>query len=290
MLLMTNPAKKRNDAATRPPSVERPDSHWRTALHEVIFEAETAAGRAFDIVLLWSILLSVLTVMLDSVGGIRAQIGGTLLAVEWFFTVLFTVEYAFRLISVRRPLRYALSFYGLVDLLAILPTYLSLLFPGSQYLLTIRVIRLLRVFRIFKLSAYVSDANILLTALKASRRKIGVFLLSVMTLVIILGSAIYVIEGEAHGFTDIPTSIYWAIVTLTTVGYGDLSPHTPAGKAIASLAMLLGYGIIAVPTGIVTMEISNSARKVVSTNSCPDCSAEGHDIDASHCKYCGAKL
>ena len=277
-------------AGTRPASIERPDSRWRTVLHEIIFEAETPAGRAFDIVLLWSIILSVLTVMLDSVGSIRAQIGGTLLAVEWFFTVLFTAEYAFRLVSVRRPLRYALSFYGLVDLLAILPTYLSLLFPGSQYLLTIRVIRLLRVFRIFKLSAYVSDANILLTALKASRRKIGVFLLSVMTLVIILGSAIYVIEGEAHGFTDIPTSIYWAIVTLTTVGYGDLSPHTPAGKAIASLAMLLGYGIIAVPTGIVTMEISNSARKAVSTNSCPDCSAEGHDIDASHCKYCGAKL
>lgn len=274
----------------RSASIERPDSHWRTVLHETIFEAETAAGRAFDIVLLWSIIISVATVMLDSVNGIRARIGDALLAIEWFFTILFTVEYAFRLISVRRPLRYALSFFGLVDLLAILPTYLSLLFPGSQYLLTIRVVRLLRVFRIFKLSAYVSDANILITALKASRRKIGVFLLSVTTLVIILGSAIYVIEGEEHGFTDIPTSIYWAIVTLTTVGYGDLSPQTPAGKAIASLAMLLGYGIIAVPTGIVTMEISNSARKAVSTNSCPDCSAEGHDSDATHCKYCGARL
>ncbi len=275
---------------TRSAAVERPDSHWRTVLHETIFEAETAAGRGFDIVLLWSIIISVLTVMLDSVNSIRSQIGGILLAIEWFFTILFTVEYAFRLISVRRPLRYALSFYGIVDLLAILPTYLSLLFPGSQYLLTIRVIRLLRVFRIFKLASYVSDANILMTALRASRRKIGVFLLSVMTLVIILGSAIYVIEGEEHGFTDIPTSIYWAIVTLTTVGYGDLSPHTPIGKAIASLAMLLGYGIIAVPTGIVTMEISNSARKAVSTNSCPDCSAEGHDVDATHCKYCGTKL
>ncbi len=275
---------------TRPPSIERPDSRWRTVLHEVIFEAETAAGRAFDIVLMWSIILSVLTVMLDSVGSIRAAYGDILSAIEWFFTVLFTGEYILRMISVRRPERYASSFFGIVDLLAILPSYLSLFIPGSQHLLTIRVIRLLRVFRVFKLASYVNDANILVTALRASRRKIGIFILAVTTLVIILGSSMYIIEGEENGFTDIPTSIYWAVVTLTTVGYGDLSPHTPVGKAFASLVMLLGYGIIAVPTGIVTMEISNSAKKVVSTNSCPECSAEGHDSDATHCKYCGAKL
>lgn len=275
---------------TKPPSFERPDSPWRTTLHEVIFEAETPAGRAFDIILLWSILFSVLTVMLDSVTSVRALYGTLLSGIEWFFTILFTGEYILRLISVRQPIRYALSFFGLVDLLATLPTYLSLLFPGSQYLLTIRVLRLIRVFRIFKLASYVNDANILLAALQASRRKISVFILSVMTTVIIIGSSMYIIEGEEHGFTDIPTSIYWAIVTLTTVGYGDLSPHTPLGKAFASLVMLLGYGIIAVPTGIVTMEISNSAKKIVSTNSCPECSAEGHDYDATHCKYCGAKL
>ena len=275
---------------TRSSSIERPDSRWRTVLHEVIFEAETPAGRAFDIVLMWSIILSVLTVMLDSVKGIRATYGGILSAVEWFFTILFTGEYILRMISVRRPARYASSFFGIVDLLAILPSYLSLVIPGSQHLLTIRVLRLLRVFRVFKLASYVNDANILVTALRASRRKISVFIVAVMTLVIILGSSMYIIEGEENGFTDIPTSIYWAIVTLTTVGYGDLSPHTPVGKAFASLVMLLGYGIIAVPTGIVTMEISNSAKKIVSTNSCPECSAEGHDSDATHCKYCGAKL
>ena len=246
---------------TRSSSIERPDSRWRTVLHEVIFEAETPAGRAFDIVLMWSIILSVLTVMLDSVGNIRAAYGGILSAVEWFFTILFTGEYILRMISVRRPARYASSFFGIVDLLAILPSYLSLVIPGSQHLLTIRVLRLLRVFRVFKLASYVNDANILVTALRDSRRKICVFIVAVMTLVIILGSSMYIIEGEENGFTDIQTSIYWAIVTLTTVGYGDLSPHTPVGKAFASLVMLLGYGIIAVPTGIVTMEISNSAKK-----------------------------
>lgn len=275
---------------SRSPSIERPDSRWRTVLHEVIFEAETPAGRTFDIVLMWSIILSVLTVMLDSVKGIRGEYGNILSAMEWFFTILFTVEYLLRMISVRRPIRYALSFFGIVDLLAILPSYLSLFIPGSQHLLTIRVIRLLRVFRVFKLASYVNDADILVTALRASRRKISVFIMAVMTLVIILGSSMYIIEGEENGFTDIPTSIYWAIVTLTTVGYGDLSPHTPVGKAFASLVMLLGYGIIAVPTGIVTMEISNSANRVVSTNSCPECSAEGHDSNATHCKFCGAKL
>ena len=271
-------------------STERPDTPWRTVLHEVIFEAETPAGKAFDIVLLWSIVLSVLTVMLDSVQDIQVHYGSSLYMAEWFFTILFTIEYLLRLVSVRQPMRYALSFFGIVDLLAILPTYLSIFLPGTQYLLTIRVLRLIRVFRIFKLASYVNDANILVTALRSSRRKIGIFILSVMTMVIILGSSMYIIEGPENGFTNIPTSIYWAIVTLTTVGYGDISPHTALGKSFASLVMLLGYGIIAVPTGIVTMEISHSAKRLVSTNSCPECGAEGHDHDAAHCKYCGGKI
>lgn len=270
--------------------ISRPQSHWRTRLHEVIFEAETPAGKAFDVVLIWCVLVSVAAVMLESVSRLRETYGGLLLFIEWFFTILFTIEYIFRLISVSRPLRYALSFFGLVDLLAIAPTYLSLLFPGTQYLLTIRVLRLLRVFRVLKLTEYVSEAAVITSALRASRRKISVFLLAVLSLVVIIGSLMYIVEGEEHGFTDIPTSVYWAIVTLTTVGYGDLSPQTALGKALASIVMILGYGIIAVPTGIVTVEISQAARKEVSTQVCPECSAEGHDYDAVHCKYCGTKI
>jgi voltage-gated potassium channel len=271
-------------------SVERPQAQWRGVLHEIIFEADTAAGRWFDIALIWCIVASVLVVMLESVGSIRAQYGPLLYRAEWFFTALFTIEYLLRLLSVRRPWRYATSFFGIVDLLAILPTYLSVLFPGSHYLLTIRSLRLLRIFRVLKLSEYLSEAEVLMSALRASRRKISVFLFAVLTVVLIIGSLIYFVEGEAHGFTDIPTSVYWAIVTLTTVGYGDLSPHTPVGKALAAMVMILGYGIIAVPTGIVTAELSSASRKPISTQACPECSAEGHDADAIHCKYCGARL
>ncbi len=269
---------------------ERPDARWRSVLHEVIFEADTPAGRLFDIVLLWSIIISVATVMLDSVESLRAQYGTLFSVIEWFFTLLFTGEYFLRILSVKRPIRYMVSFFGFVDLLAILPAYLSIFLPGSQYLLTVRILRLLRVFRIFKLVSYVNDAHVLIHALHASRRKITVFILAVLTLVVIIGSGMYVIEGAEHGFTDIPTSIYWAIVTLTTVGYGDISPHTMIGKTVASFVMILGYGIIAVPTGIVTMELSNSAKRKVSNNSCPACGAEGHDFDAQHCKYCGEKM
>jgi len=272
-------------AEARPPSGGR-----RARLHEIIFEADTRAGRAFDVVLIGLILLSVLAVMLESVGGVRARYGPQLYAAEWAFTILFTVEYVMRLASVRRPLRYATSFFGVVDLLAIIPTYLSVLLPGTHYLLIIRILRLLRVFRVLKLAEHLSEADVLLRALRASRRKISVFLLTVVTLVVIIGTLLYVIEGEENGFTSIPASIYWAVVTLTTVGYGDISPKTPLGQTLAAVVMIIGYGIIAVPTGIVTVEIAQAARKVVSTQACPDCSAEGHDADAVFCKYCSARL
>lgn len=265
-------------------------ARWRSRLHEVIFEADTPTGKLFDVFLIWSIILSVVVVLLDSVASIRVRYGSILYTIEWGFTLLFTFEYILRLISVRRPLRYAISFFGLVDLLAILPTYISLLIPGSQYLLTIRVLRLLRIFRVFKLAPYLNEAQIITNALKASRRKISVFLFAVLTIVIIIGSMMYVVEGEENGFVDIPTGIYWSIVTLTTVGYGDISPQTALGKALASLVMIIGYAIIAVPTGIVTVELTEAARQQVSTQACPACGAEGHTYDAVYCKYCGSHL
>ncbi len=269
---------------------DRPGAGWRSILHEVIFEAETRAGKTFDVALIWAIVLSVLAVMLESVAEIRVAYGGLLYGVEWFFTLLFTLEYVLRLLSVRKPLRYAFSFYGIVDLMAIVPTYLSVILPGTQYLLAIRFFRVLRVFRIFKLTEYIREARLISSALRASRKKISVFLLAVLSLVVVIGSLMHVIEGEGNGFTDIPTSIYWAIVTMTTVGYGDLSPQTPLGKLLASAVMIAGYGIIAVPTGIVTVEFSRTTRQMVSTEACPSCSAEGHDTDAAYCKYCGAPL
>jgi voltage-gated potassium channel len=272
------------------PSVKRPNSQWRRRLHGVIFEAETPAGKAFDVVLIWSIVCSVAAAMLESVSSIRAAYGGVLYGVEWGFTILFTVEYGLRLLSLTQPWRYMTSFFGVVDVLAVLPTYLSVVLPGSQYFLTVRILRLLRIFRILKLSEYLAEAEVIMRALRESRRKISVFLLGVLTAVVIMGALMYVVEGEAHGFTSIPISIYWAIVTMTTVGYGDLSPHTALGKALASCVMILGYAIIAVPTGIVTVEMSHAMRARVSTRACPRCSAEGHEHDARYCKYCGAQL
>jgi voltage-gated potassium channel len=263
---------------------------WRMVLHEVIFEADTPAGKGFDVLLIISILASVAAVMLDSMGGVRSRYGMLLYGIEWFFTLLFTVEYVLRLLCVGKPLKYASSFYGIVDLLAIIPTYLSLILPGSQYLLVIRILRILRIFRILKLVAYLGEARLLMRALRASSRKIAVFLFTVLTLVVIFGSLMYVIEGEARGFTSIPRSIYWAIVTLTTVGYGDISPQTGLGQTLASVVMILGYGIIAVPTGIVTVQMSQTFGTQISTQACPECSAEGHDADARHCKFCGAAL
>lgn len=273
------------------PAEERPSTKRRARLHEIIFESDTRAGRYFDLALIWLILLSVATVILESVREVRDQYGKLLYTLEWLFTLLFTVEYSLRLLSVRRPLRYATSFFGVVDLLAIIPTYLSILVPGSQYLLVIRILRLLRVFRLLKLSEYVTEADTLRRALRASRRKISVFISAVVLLVVIIGALMYVIEGEANGFTSIPRSIYWAIVTLTTVGYGDLSPKTSLGQILASIVMVIGYGIIAVPTGIVSVELAHAVReRQVSGQSCPSCAAEGHDPDAIYCKYCGATL
>ena len=263
---------------------------WQTILHEVIFEADTPVGKAFDVLLIVSILASVVTVMLDSMGAVRLQYGQLLLMFEWFFTLLFTAEYVLRLFCVGQPRKYAVSFYGVVDLLAIIPTYLSLVLPGSQYLLVIRILRILRIFRILKLVAYLGEARLLMQALRASGRKITVFLLTVLPLVVIFGSLMYVIESAENGFTSIPRSIYWAIVTLTTVGYGDISPQTALGQTLASLVMVLGYSIIAVPTGIVTVEMSQTFNHKISTQACPECSAEGHDTDARHCKFCGAAL
>ncbi len=264
---------------------------FRVFLHEVIFEADTPLGKAFDLILLLSILLSVLAVMLDSVESINADYGHTLYKVEWFFTILFTIEYFLRLLCVGRPLRYASSFFGVVDLLAIVPTYISLLMPGSQYFLIIRVLRVLRVFRILKIALYVGETHVLMDAMRASKRKIIIFLFVVLNVVTILGSFMYLIEGKEHGFTSIPEGIYWAIVTLTTVGYGDIAPGTPLGKAVGSFIMILGYGIIAVPTGVVTAEISYAMKgKQVSTRACHECGAEGHDTDAAFCKNCGAHL
>jgi voltage-gated potassium channel len=268
---------------------EYPESRWRSRLHEIVFESDTKAGKAFDLTLIWLILFSITVVILESVKSVREEYGDAIFYLEWFFTILFSLEYILRLISVKRPLLYALSFYGLIDLIAILPTYLSLFIPGTQYLLAIRVLRLLRIFRILKLTAYLSEARVITTALQASRRKISVFLAAILALVTVIGTTIYVVEGEANGFTDIPTSIYWAIVTLTTVGYGDLSPKTPLGKILASLVMIAGYAIIAVPTGIVTAELARQTKEF-STQVCADCHAEGHDADAIFCKYCGGKL
>ncbi len=263
---------------------------WRHTLHEVIFEADTPAGKLFDVLLIVSIVVSVVLVMLDSVSNIRTVYGRQLYIGEWIFTLLFTVEYLLRLLCVGRPLAYATSFFGVVDLLAILPTYLSIFFPGSQYLLVIRLLRVLRIFRVLKLVPYVGEARLLMQALQASRRKITVFLFTVMILVVIFGALMYLIEDPDSGFTSIPQSIYWAIVTLTTVGYGDISPQTNLGQLLAALIMVTGYSILAVPTGIVTVEMAQSFKRKVSTQACPECSAEGHDADARHCKYCGEKL
>ncbi len=264
---------------------------WREKLHEIIFEADTPAGKAFDVGLLLAILLSVTAVLLDSVPEIHEEYGTEFLAVEWFFTILFSIEYVLRLVCVGRPLRYARSFFGIVDLLAVLPTYLSVLMPGAQSLLVIRALRLLRVFRVLKLAHFTGEAQLLRAALRASARKIIVFLGAVLTIVLIVGALMYLIEGERSGFRSIPDSIYWAIVTMTTVGYGDIAPSTLLGRLLASAVMITGYGIIAVPTGIVTVELARvPGRKAVNTRSCPDCGADGHDTDAKHCKFCGSQL
>ena len=268
---------------------QKPTGGWRGRLYAVIFEADTPAGRAFDLGLIALILASVAAVVLESVAAVRARYGPALLAAEWAFTLLFTLEYALRLLVVRRPGRYAASFFGLVDLAAVAPGYVSLLVPGTQALLVVRLLRVLRVFRILKLTEYLHEGRTLGEALWASRRKVGVFLTAVVTLVVVIGALMYLIEGPENGFEDIPTSIYWAVVTLTTVGYGDISPRTPWGRAAAAAVMVLGYGIIAVPTGIVTAELTRAGRGV-RAGPCPGCGLAGHDGDARNCKRCGARL
>lgn len=269
----------------------RKRARWRRKLYVIIFESYTPGGKAFDLVLLVFILLSILTVLLESVAAIREDYGSLLLWLEWFFTISFTVEYVLRIISARNWKSYVFSFYGMVDLLAILPTYISLIYTGSRFLIVIRGLRLLRIFRILKLSRYLGEAETLKKALKASVAKIVVFVGAVMTVVIIVGSLMYLIEGPENGFTNIPKSIYWGVVTITTVGYGDIAPQTTLGQTLATLLMLLGYGIIAVPTGIVSSELTKVDReKSFTVRACPDCSPADHPADSTFCRFCGSKL
>lgn len=262
---------------------------WRDKWNEVIFESETPAGRFFDVVLLTLILLSVLSVLLESVRSIREAHSLYFRAVEWVFTSIFTLEYAARLISAKNAKQYAFSFFGIVDLLAIAPVYLSLLFGVTHSFTVVRSLRILRVFRILKLTEYIGEADSLRMAIQASLRKIIVFLLAVFAIVIIVGGLMYEIEGEANGFTSIPTAMYWAIVTVTTVGYGDISPNTVAGRILASFLMIAGYGIIAVPTGIVTFEFAR-ASAAEPQRRCSACQLQAHDRDAVFCKRCGERL
>ncbi|SET86848.1 ion transporter [Stigmatella erecta] len=271
-------------------SEQSPESGLRARLHTLIFEADTPAGKAFDVALLCAIVLSVLAVMLESVAEVRTRFGPVLHLAEWVFTLLFAVEYVLRLVAVRRPLDYARSFFGIVDLMALLPSFLSVLLPGAQTLLVVRVLRLLRVFRILKLGHLLGQAEVLLTALRASRPKIIVFLGTVLTIDVIMGAVMYMVEGEENGFDNIPRSMYWAIVTMTTVGFGDITPKTVYGQLIASVLMIMGYGIIAVPTGIVSVELAAATRQRPDTQACPGCGAQGHDLDARFCKRCGTAL
>ncbi|MFQ5653528.1 MAG: ion transporter [Planctomycetota bacterium] len=264
----------------------------RHRCHEIIFEADTRAGKVFDVALLLCIVTSVLAVMLESVDDIGQRHGTALRGLEWVFTILFGIEYILRLYCVRRPLRYAVSFFGVVDLLAVLPLFVSLVVPGTHSLLVVRVLRLLRVFRVFKLARFLGEANVLRVALARSVPKVIVFLGTVLTIVVIIGALMYLIEGKPNGFDSIPKSMYWAVVTLTTVGYGDLVPVTVLGRCLAAVLMVMGFGIIAVPTGIVSAELvqQSQAQGELTTQACPTCMAEGHSRDAIHCKFCGARL
>lgn len=267
--------------------LEAEGKSWRSKLFVVIFGSDTRLGKFFDVFLIIAISLSVLVVMLDSIVALRDDYGEFFKITEWFFTILFTIEYALRLISAKNPKSYIFSFFGIIDLLAIIPTYLSLFLPGAQYLLAIRVLRILRVFRVLKLVKYMNEAEYISSALIASRRKISVFLFAVVMIAIFAGSLLYVVEGAENGFTSIPTSIYWAIVTLSTVGFGDIAPVTALGKLIAAIIMVMGYGIIAVPTGIVSYEMARAQQQ---PKNCLSCGFSEHDEDASYCKKCGSSL
>jgi voltage-gated potassium channel len=263
----------------------------RITVRRIIFEHDTVAGKTFDVLLIIAILLSVLVVMLDSIPPMRARYGQQLAIAEWGFTIIFSVEYLLRLWSARRPRAYALSFFGVIDLLAVLPAYLSILFPAGRFLAIVRILRVLRAFRVLKLAHYVQEAAVLSDALRASRHKITVFIFVVLNLVVVAGSLMYLVEGAAAGFTSIPRSIYWAIVTITTVGYGDIAPQTTLGQFIAAGLMVMGYGIIAVPTGIVTLELERASRtSAPNSKRCPGCGAGDHGADAVFCRRCGRSL
>lgn len=267
------------------------DNPLREKIHEIIFEADTPAGKHFDVILLIAILGSILVVMLESVEAIDNRFHDLFFILEWILTLFFTVEYLLRIYCVYSPRKYITSFFGIIDLLAIIPTYLSLFVAGTHYFVVVRALRILRVFRILKLASFLKEGNIIISALHASRTKITVFLIFVLTMVAILGSIMYMVEGgqENSGFTSIPRSVYWAIVTLTTVGYGDIAPSTAFGQFIAAIVMIMGYAVIAVPTGIVSAELVQ-ANVSTNTQACRNCSQEGHDDDANFCKYCGTKL
>lgn len=282
----------------------RPAGGWRLRWYQVIFESDTPDGHRFDLVLIWAILASIVVVVLDSVAGLSQRWGVWFEAAEWFFTLLFTAEYLARLACIDRPARYARSFYGVIDVLSVAPTYLAVLVPGLHALIDVRVLRLLRIFRIFKLSRYASEMHHLRSAIVASRRKIMVFLGFILMVVLVLGTLMYVVEGPANGYTSIPVAVYWAITTMTTVGFGDITPKTDLGRLIASLMMLLGWGVLAVPTGIVTAEMSAQrgtapagpvdgalgAMLHLHNRECVACGMPGHSADARFCRHCGAAL
>lgn len=269
-----------------------PTSSWKSKLHEIIYEADTPKGKAFDILLLFIILLSVVIVMLESVESLKAQYGRIFYIIEWIVTVIFTIEYILRIITIKNPKKYIFSFYGIIDFISTIPTYLTLFLGGMNVLLAVRALRLLRIFRILKVARYLGEANKLVIALRESRPKILVFLFGVLIITILAGTVMYIVEGEEGGFSNIPLSIYWCIVTLTTVGFGDIAPITPLGRFIASFIMITGYGIIAVPTGIVSAEYTRARQRPVPTNTqvCPYCNEDKHLDGAIYCHNCGKKL
>ena len=282
-------------ASSPVPIAAKDPENWRERVHEIIFEADTGWGKFFDIVLILAILASVVVIMIDTVDTFHDDHGTLLYVLEWVFTGLFTIEYVLRLMSVRRPLRYAFSFFGIIDLLSILPTYFGLFIPGAHELMVIRMFRLLRIFRVFKLVRFLGEADALKEAVYSSRHKIAVFLTTVLIIVTIMGALMHVVEsgeGGNHRFSSMPESMYWAVVTMTTVGYGDITPETPVGKFLSAMMMIIGYSLIIIPTGIISAEMASTAsrRHMLSTQHCPHCSRDGHERDAKHCKFCGGAL
>lgn len=265
----------------------------RHTLYQIIYQSHTPAGRGFDIALIILILASVLIIILDSVEEISQHYGELFFTAEWMITILFTIEYGLRIFSIHKPVKYIISFYGLIDLLSIIPSYLSLFIPGTHYLQIIRIMRVLRIFRVLKLVRFINQSNILVNALLASRLKIAIFLFTITTLLVIFGATMYLIEGPENGFTNIPVSIYWAVVTLTTVGFGDITQKTDLGRSVSALVMILGYAIIAVPTGIFTAELSQEMKKqdaCLDKRTCPKCRKLDHNVDANYCRICGTAL